>query len=388
MKTSLSRPVVLAGLTLALYAIIAVCHLRVHHWDPTTFISAGDHSVDRAGLVTPIAIMPDSDGYDGQFYYRLGLDPFTSKLTDFGITIDNGATRGARILFPLLAWAASLGQPAWLAWSLIGVNLAGLFAIAWMATALVRAQRLPAWLGLAVPLYPGFILTLVRDTTEIAATSSGLAALSLAIHKRYGWSAALLCLGVTARETTLFYMAGFGLVEAISCVRQRRWSWRLVPLAIPAMAFFGWQSFVAWHWGALSYSGTAQNLGAPFAGLSQFVATQFHQMLQFAWTSHDAKLHAYYLMMAGFCVCTVLLAGSLVVRRCVMPALAIDWALYSTLMACLTTAVLAQPWDFMRGFTDCFVISATAIVLSRRRTEGGLLGVALAGAWAGTLWYI
>jgi hypothetical protein len=99
-------------------------------------------------------------------------------------------------------------------------------------------------------------------------------------------------------------------------------------------------------------------------------------------------MHFYYLAIAGFCVCTALLAGWLVVKRRVTPALAIDWALYSTLMAFLTTAIWVEPYDYMRAFTECFVISATAIGLSGRLREGVLLFVMLAGAWGYTLWYI
>lgn len=385
---TLSRPVVLAMAVLAVYALVVLGHLHGHGWDPTVFIVAGDRFADRTQLVTPIAILPDSAGYDGEFYYRLALDPFTSDLTRFGITIDNGATRGARIGYPFLAWAASLGQPAWLAWAMIGVNLAGLFAIAWMATAFARSQRLPAWAGLAIPLYPGFLLTLVRDTTEVTACLFGLAAVILALSRRYWLAAGALCLGVMTRETALLYLAGFGAVEATRALWQRRWSWRLLPLTVPALVFLAWQSFVARHWGALSYSGTAQNLGMPFAGFVEFVTTQLQRLQGLHWPAHDFKLYAFYLGIAGFSVGMACLVATLVLRGRVTPALATSWLFYTALMSCLTTAVLAEPWDYMRGFTDWTVIGMTAIIQSRQTGTAAVLVPMLAAAWCGTLWYL
>ena len=49
------------------------------------------------------------NGYDGQFYLRLALDPFDLKLHAFGITL-NGAFRDQRIVYPFIAWLIALGQ--------------------------------------------------------------------------------------------------------------------------------------------------------------------------------------------------------------------------------------------------------------------------------------
>ena len=51
-----------------------------------------------------------SDGYDGQFVYRLALDPFTHAVTAHGITLDNPAYRQQRIATALLAHVAR-GHP-------------------------------------------------------------------------------------------------------------------------------------------------------------------------------------------------------------------------------------------------------------------------------------
>ena len=49
-------------------------------------------------------------GHDGQFYYRFALNPFTSKITEYGVTLDAPAYRQQRILYPAVTWALALGN--------------------------------------------------------------------------------------------------------------------------------------------------------------------------------------------------------------------------------------------------------------------------------------
>ena len=243
----------MAALVFAAYVVLAGVMLHHRHGDPASFIVAGENFAARDSLVSPIPVIAKSPGYDGQFYYRLALNPFTSKPTDYGITLDDPATRGARIGYPFLAWLVSFGEPRLLPWALILVNLAGLFAIAWASVGLVWARGLPFWLGLGAPFYPGFIISLWRDTTEIVAGGFEMAALNLACRRRFWWAAAPACCALVTRETSLLTLSGFGVAEAATCLRRRQWSWNLVPLALPAAVHVAWQAFVAWHWNRPSY---------------------------------------------------------------------------------------------------------------------------------------
>jgi hypothetical protein len=383
----LSKPLPLALAILALYTALMAVQLHLHHWDVTTFITAGDIFVHREQLTAPIAILPNSPGYDGEFYYRLALDPFTRDVTAFGITLDNPATRMQRIGYPLLGWVFSLGQIKLLPWVMVALNLAGLFIITVLSTTLAARRGLPVWLGLAPAFYPGFVLTLTRDTTEIAAVTFGFTALFLALQRRPWRAAPFAAFGVITRETTLLYLAGFGLAELLSCIKQRLWSWRLVAFALPAAVFAVWQWTIIQLWGASSYSGTAQNIGPPFAGLVRFFTADISAILHDVPMSYDFKLHVYYAAAAAMCVLVCGLAGLAAVKGEADTGLKLSWVLYVLLIVCLTTAIWIQPYDFLRAFSDCFAVSATLVMLSRRRWIGGALLALVMPIWLLTVWF-
>jgi hypothetical protein len=356
----------LAALAIVPYIVFMGVALHHRDWDASRFIVAGDHFVDRSELASPIAILKNSPGYDGEFYYRLALDPFTSKMIDYGITLDNPALRGARIGYPMLAWVFSFGQAPILPWSLIGLNLAALFAMAWASVAQARANGIPGWYGMLLPLYPGFILTLSRDTTEIVASTLALAAVSLALRRRFWWAALPACYAVITRETTLFYLAGFGLLEVLNSWRCRRVSLTLVPLALPALMFALWHVFIEYHWQMRSYGGTLKDLGTPFIGFSRFIRAQGVQLSQEDWTSFNFKRQVLFILLALMCPAVAALAGILVVQRKVETSLFLPWLMYAALFACLTTIVWIEPVAFLRAFSDFFVISAMILMMSKQ----------------------
>jgi uncharacterized membrane protein len=227
----------------------------------------------------------------------------------------------------------------------------------------------------------------VRDTTEIVATAAALAALACAMRQRYWLAAALLSCAVITRETTLFYLAGFGIVALFRSLRQRRWSRQLVPLAIPAIVFGVWQTFIAWYWGASSYSGTSQNLGVPLEGFIQYIAGEWRQLLIVPRTPLF-RLHLYYFATATFVAAMIALSAAVIARRQSDPGLTATWGLYVALVVCLTTAIWVQPYDYMRACTDCAVVSAILIALSRQTWPSVTALLMVIPLWRASFWFL
>ena len=73
-------------------------------------------------------VFPGSIGYDGQFYYRMALDPANLHKTAFGITMD-APYRFMRIGYSALAWALAAGQHAAVPYTLVAINVAALGAL-------------------------------------------------------------------------------------------------------------------------------------------------------------------------------------------------------------------------------------------------------------------
>lgn len=85
----------------------------------------------------PLATVPDSSGYDGQFYAQLALSP---ALTDPALTtaLDAPAYRARRILVPATAHLLGFGRPAWIVQAYALLNVA-----CWAAFAILLLREIP-----------------------------------------------------------------------------------------------------------------------------------------------------------------------------------------------------------------------------------------------------
>ena len=136
-----------------LYAGALGLAFKRHGLDPSIFVCAGDRFASGA----PIRTVANSTGYDGQFYYRLAVSPFSRETRVNGIMFDNPAWRFQRITYPVIAMLLSAGQSQWVPISLLLTNLIGLVVI-WMLSGKITALlELPPLTPVVVLLWPGFI---------------------------------------------------------------------------------------------------------------------------------------------------------------------------------------------------------------------------------------
>src|SRR5260370_37334244 len=80
---------------------------------------------DPLKLPPSLRAMNADQAYDGEFFYRLAVDPFVSR--DVGIRLDGPGYRQQRVLYPLLVTALSLGRDRWVPCLLISWNEVGLW---------------------------------------------------------------------------------------------------------------------------------------------------------------------------------------------------------------------------------------------------------------------
>jgi len=103
--------------------------------DVSRFVVAGDFFVDAAQAPPGLHVLPDSDGYDGQFFHRLALAPWSTERRVHGTLLDRGPYRQQRILYPLVARALALGRPERVAAALVAANALALVALAGLGAA-------------------------------------------------------------------------------------------------------------------------------------------------------------------------------------------------------------------------------------------------------------
>lgn len=204
----LDWPAVTLLITATAYLVFIGLRLALHGFDPSFFITAGDRFCNTDLVPDKMIILENSAGYDGQFYYRLALNPFTSKAFDFGIHLDKPAHRQQRILYPVIVWLGSFGHAEYIPFLMIAVNFGALCLIGWFGGAYAQVIKRHALWGLVFSLYPGFILSLTRDLTEILEIVMLMGGLLLIRKSRQVFAAIFLTLAVFAKETALLLTVG------------------------------------------------------------------------------------------------------------------------------------------------------------------------------------
>jgi hypothetical protein len=234
------------ALVALVYAWLAVAiHTAPQGGDPSALVRAAPPWTDPSAA--PAGLRVVEKGYDGQFYYRLALDPFTDRVTGHGITFDDAPYRQQRIVYPLLAAAVAAGDERRAPLALVLVNVAALVVIGWVGGMLARASGRHALWGAAFVVYPGFVVSLLSDLTEIVAAAFLLAGIATLRAGRVASGAAVMTAGALARESTALFAAIAALVRLREApARPRRW----LPLLLPVAALAMWQAALAMRWGA------------------------------------------------------------------------------------------------------------------------------------------
>lgn len=378
-----------AGVTFFLYLLFVIARFIVHGYDISVFIDASYSLVDVKALHS--SVRPTSGGFDGIFFYRLALDPFTSTQKAFGIDFIGAPYRQQRILYPLLAWLISGGgRPDLVPYALLLVNLVMVSLIGWIGARLAVENKAPAWLGWGFSLYPGFVMTVARDLSEATATFFLLASLFLLRRRQFAFAAVIMALAVLAREMTVIVAAGAGISWLVSSTdkwrgcpvtgdaalpseQRTRWmGWHALWMpwyvwALPLFVYLGWQGILWKMWGQMpllaSHGG---DFGMPFAGfLARFVeAALFWQggdlvqvVARLVWFLECLLL----LGLAATVVATFRSGWSPLHEGCA-------WILFAVLASLMTWELWSSDQGFMRVTTDYFAIGLLLLLGSRGRS--------------------
>ncbi len=200
--------VVVAGL---LSVVLTVLLIRLDG-DVSRLVRAAPPWTDPALTDPSLTVLPHEYEFDGQFFYRLALAPFSSATTVDGVTFDIPAMRGQRWGLGVAGWAASLGQPSLAPWALVLINAGSLVTLAYLGARFAQTSGLSSWWGILLPLWPGFAYTLTLDTSELLASTLMCAGLLAARGRMWLWAALWISLAIVTRETTL--VAAVGLLIA------------------------------------------------------------------------------------------------------------------------------------------------------------------------------
>jgi hypothetical protein len=341
------------------------------------FILAGDTFVDPAKVVAPITVGRHFTGFDGQFFYRLAIDPWRFEQTANGVTLDFPAKRMQRIGYPLAVWLVSLGRPSLVPAGLLAVNLAGIGVIAASAAWIQRRRGLPSWLPFAILAWPGFLVSLTHDTAEITDAALMLTALACYWSGRLPAFAGLAAAAALTRETTipiwLGLFAGEAYRAAVSPPTTRRWS-AVWFCAVPFVPFGVWwmAQSIAWHQAPQSLGGSP-DLGWPLLGVATMLWETVNDLpVGDADQALDVLPRMFVVAttfgLIVFCGLVLRIVPRLLRGRGPAAGLAVGWLLVLTLMSLLTARTSwVDPHGYFRAFTECWVVGCLLLAFQAAR---------------------
>jgi hypothetical protein len=271
--------------------------------DPYQFVNIGHKFLAKgttSSAIKPSLPTDDKVGYDGQFYFFLAVDPKHAR--DY---IEQPGFIYSRIGYPMTVRALSGGNAAVVPYMMVLVNIAAAVAGTLAVAFLLRRRGLPPLYALLYGLFPGLVISVLRDLTEplaFALAAAGLAVFDARSRWRLLGSSSLFGLAMLTRETVALFPAILALALLVGVGSSARWRERLRlgnfarAAAFAAIAFvplFAWRHVLTNFW--LHNAPTQENFasgtsyaaeGASGAALAALVP--FHALAgQWPWSGED-----------------------------------------------------------------------------------------------------
>jgi hypothetical protein len=354
------------GLFLALQWPLAGHHLHGYIGFHERFVEPGETVSARH--------ISNAYGYDGQFYYRLALDPLSSADRVHGIRFDAPALRQQRILLPALTWLAARGDPMLSAGVMLAINLLAVTACAVAGGSLLRDRGMSPWPALLLAFYPGFAISVERFLSEPLGAAMMLLGLLLLVRRRILAAGLVLALAVLARETALVVALAAALLWLVQAAFRTAGVWWRAPGPLfwgPALlTHLAWQTWLSGTWQATALAAaTSDNLGWPLLGLAESLGKLVTQ---------PGPMHFYFLFVLLMVLCWVLVAARSV--RAWNEPWPWLWLAYLALAALLGRAIWDNSPGFLRITTELNLLGMVIYLLSRRAGRRWVFA-AWAGCW-------
>lgn len=254
-------PIVVLTLLVALaaYGAIVLGLLAANDYNPSVAAHIGDQ-FDGRRFWTPTTHVERGIGYDGQFFFYLAHDPLL-RVDDPEAFLDRPAYRAARILYPALAWAASLGHPEAIPWALLAINLVAAALGTVAAVDVLRSLGARPWLALVFGFSPAVLIGLIADLSEPTALALVAGGVALFLRGRHRGAGLTLAFATLAREASALVPLGF----ALHAVARRSWR-QAVEYLLPLLLPLAWHLWLWLRLGALPAAQSPTNFGPPLSG--------------------------------------------------------------------------------------------------------------------------
>lgn len=214
----------------------------------------------------PIATVPNSSGYDGQFYAQVALDPLLrNSATE--TALDLPAYRARRILVPATAALVAAGDPWWTLQIYALLNVTSWLGLAWLICRSISGNdwtSFARWVGCMFAM--GTLESVRQSLVDLPALLLLAWAINAQSQAHNTRSTIWLGLGNLAKESSLLGTLALNWESF-------RWpftSWKKVMVAIfAASPLIAWSTYVSFKFPQSIGSSGSGNFTWPFAGIAQ-----------------------------------------------------------------------------------------------------------------------
>jgi|GEM_PF-3075219 len=333
--------------------------------DITSFIVAGDRSVDIEEHPYPLKVAKNSQGYDGQKFYHLALNPFDTKADEFGIRT-NLPYRKQRILYPLTAHILAMTNNRLVPYAMVAVNLMCFFFFLLVANRFIRSINASVDSLLLFAVLPALYIALARDLAEVMALMFLMLSL-LAVHRKNIWlyAVAASCAILTREESILvvFPASIYMVLAMFQKVRGLKSKFGYYVLAIvPLVVFVTWKSFIYFNYG--SYDNILVRF--PFSGMIAGIRENFEINFSSDRRSLVNRLFPFYcLYILLWYIVTAVYASRFIkfAEISFRSVLSYAWLIWSIFLSFLPNIVYNEELSFARVLSVYGLLSVILIVI-------------------------
>jgi hypothetical protein len=228
----------------------------------------------------PIATVPHSNGYDGQFYAQLALDPLLLS-SETSAALDVPAYRARRILTPAMASVAGAGNPWWTLQIFALLNVGCWLVLAWVV---YRNINVSDWVSFARWVGCMFGMGVLESVRQSLVDLPALLLLALAIlahdRARSARSTCWLALAGLAKESSVL-----GAIALV--VESFRWPFttkrKALSLAVAAMPLVAWSFYIYYRLPHSAGTSGAGNFTWPLVGMVLQIKTSLSEIARGNW---------------------------------------------------------------------------------------------------------
>ncbi len=217
-----------------------------------------------------VATVPQSNGYDGQFYAQLALDPLL-RHPDTGRTLDVPSYRARRILTPGIAFIVGFGNPWWILQVYAVLNVLCWFALAWLlakSLPVFEPTNFARWLGCMFSM--GVLESVRQSLVDLPALLCLAMAVAAQARERNVRTTIWLTLGNLAKESNLLGAFALCFGEPKPGFRLQR---ALLSFCLAALPLIAWSYYVGLRLPSSAQGDGLGNFTWPLLGLIQHFQT-------------------------------------------------------------------------------------------------------------------